>query len=189
MFRPNIGDVVTLVDGGVGVVSSVSDSNRLGQFVVSFTDKKYFDASGTGFRVYLLSGMHVYDQLPRISRIDKPMSNITTPYDTQIAAAEKALAELKAKAIAEAEAKKTPKRRWYKDTEEFLAVCNRTMSYATVVRRKGETDISGFISPTMGRAHGFYLYNTTNSNVYDTNFELFEYSTDGKTWHDFGVLE
>lgn len=94
----NPGDIVTLVDGRQGTFRGF---DRDGDLIV---DSNSF---GDG-RKYRRDFKHYFNSLPDIASITPPGSTtMATPYDTEIANAEKALADLKAKAIAEAAAKKS----------------------------------------------------------------------------------
>lgn len=97
----NKGDTVTLVDGSVGTVKYAS---RFGIEVAFPPTCPHDDKSGG--RSYEISGQHVHNLTPPIKHIGPP--TMATPYDTEIANAEKALADLKAKAIAEAAKKALP---------------------------------------------------------------------------------
>ena len=107
-----------------------------------------------------------------------------TPYDAEIARAEKALADLKAKAVAEAAAKATPKLRWYKDVEEFMAFAN-SLPNCTVTRFVANQRINGSVRASISSTD--FLFITASTDVRDNNFHELEYTTDGKTWKKFGV--
>lgn len=240
---PKTGDRVELEDGGVGVVVSVSPS----YFNVKFDSPAYFDGGGGRTRSYNNDGTHCHNEIPRIKRITHPMT--TTPYDTQIAAAEKALAKLKAKAIAEAEKAKKPDlglkpgqvwvtksgavvtleeapctptsvvvkaagiwycadgtpyndmysaeslvreatRRWYKDLEEWMTFLATFAGPIIAIRRitsvGGSPDSVQSGRPVIDNGE-FKLLPMSSSTVNASNYDKFEYSTDGKTWQKFGV--
>lgn len=93
------GDKVTLTDGSVGKVRN-RDPNYAGvpRINVEFPPGHNYHEGGLA-RSFCLDGRHYNDEIPNIQSIGDTMA---TPYDAEIANAEKALADLKAKAIAEA---------------------------------------------------------------------------------------
>ena len=104
-------DIVTLVDGRKGVVEDLSHWD--GDITVMFPDHPELKGPGNGCRLYNSRGKHTYNEVPDILTIHTPGTETTmtqTPYDAEIARAEKALADLKAKAVAEAAAAVKPVR-------------------------------------------------------------------------------
>lgn len=147
------GDIVTLVDGATGTVvnTGVCSNDRVRvQFAV---ESPHHDHQA--YRIFCLDGTHVCDELPAIKSITKPgASTMSTPYDTEIANAEKALADLRAKAIAEAERTKKPVladgQRWKTRGGDTVTITPHLVSSASRVRFIG-TD--GYWRYEDGTAH------------------------------------
>lgn len=188
MLKLKLGDIVVREDGVEGRVSHVFGPDSVN---VNFARDQ-----GGACRTYdLTTNKHILGDLPKLSHIKDtiPVNEITTPYDTQIAAAEKALAELKAKAKAEAEAKAKAEAeakakaeaavRWYETPEEIMAFIKEN-GYMVLLRRNGVLQPSG--RPATNTNNKMELF-SFGSNVTQLNFREYEFSTDGKTWKKLGL--
>lgn len=103
----NVGDTVVLVDGTKGTVAGLDYHGDGSVYAVDFPRGTYSHDRNRLFNYR--NNKHLHHELPDVARIipQGTETTMSTPYDTEIATAEKALADLKAKAIAEAAKAKT----------------------------------------------------------------------------------
>lgn len=167
------GDIVTLVDGRRG---KFIELDRDGDLIV------ILDGT-TSRRCFRPDFKHYNGELPDIFSIHTPgTTTMSTPYDAEIARAEKALADLKAKA--QSEAAKQPTLRWY-TFQEFIDFSN-TLPRTPICRKIGSTEQPNTFSPTAGDSIRFTC---PGPDVTKLNFNQYEYSNDGgRSWNKFGVL-
>lgn len=145
----NPGDIVTLVDGRRGVLQRI---DRDGDYCVKLEN------DGDKIRCFKPSLRHFRSELPNILSILPPGASMTTPYDTEIANAEKALADLKAKAIAEAAKPTQPAmkagQRWRTAGGNVVVLRDHTISSIPVVKFVVE---SGLWYCADHRTHNHYI--------------------------------